>query len=93
MFSGSNTTRCIQGRVGSKVKIKIDRDIDQLGLNHQRKLIHLSEEQGKLLWETNKKAYTLVDLVDTPPDFALNAISKGPRHPVRKKFDKPGFFS
>ena len=65
--------------VERKIKIKIDRDIDKLGLNHQRKLIHLSEQQGKPLWETNKKAYTLVCLVDTHQDFVLNAISKRPR--------------
>ena len=65
--------------------------MEKLGQKHHRKLIHLSEQQGKPLYEMNSKAYKLVDLAVTPPDFVLNAITKGPRHPIRDKFDKLGF--
>ena len=76
-----------------KIENMIASEVDKLGLTHQRKLIHLSEQQGKPLRETNKKAYNLVDLEDTPPDFVLNVLSKGPRHPVRVKFDKLDFLA
>ena len=76
-----------------KIENKSASEVDKLCLTHQRKLIHLSEQQGKPLWESNKKAYTLVDLEDTPPDFVLNILSKGPRHPVRYKCDKLVFLA
>ena len=75
----------VKEEVDRKMYNKITTEIEKLGLKHNRKLMHLSEQQGKPLFETNKKAYTLCDLKETPPDFVLNTISKGPRHPVRKK--------
>ena len=78
--------------VDRRIENKISSEIEKLGLKHQRKLAHLSEQQGKPLFEMNRKAYTLVDLKDTPPGFVLNTISKGPRHPIRETFDRLVFF-
>lgn len=88
MFWESIPHEFVKEEVERRIQNKITNEMEKLGLKHQRKLAHLSEQQGKPLFEMNRKAYTLVDLKDTPPDFVLNTISKGPRHPIREKFVK-----
>ena len=41
----------------------------------------------------NEKASTLIDVAEKPPDFVLNVLSKGRRHPIRDQFDKIGFLA
>ena len=93
MFLESIPPEFLKEEVDRKIQNKITYDMEKLGQKHHRKLIHLSEQQGKPLYEMNSKAYKLVDLAVTPPDFVLNAITKGPRHPIRDKFDKMGFLA
>ena len=63
-------------------------------LIHQKKLIHLSEQQEKPLWKINDNSYKIIDIDEKlVPEFVLNLISRGPRYPIRDKFDKMGFLA
>ena len=78
--------------VEMRVNSKISSVINKVELIHQKKLTHLSEQQERPLWKLNERSYKIIDIDENlVPDFVLNLISRGPRYPIRDKFDKMAF--
>ena len=82
-----------KGVVEMRLKSKVSSEIMKIEEVHQKKLTHLSEQQENPIWKLNEKSYTLIDVKEKPPDFVLNLISRGPRYPIRDKFDKMAFLA
>ena len=79
--------------VEMRLKSKVSCEINKIEKIHEKKLNHLSEQQEKPLWKLKENTYKLIDVEEKPPEFVLNFISRGPRYPIRDKFDKMAFLA